>query len=144
MSRSARTRACRRARRCTLPYGAANRDPLAGSPTRRSSTSCARTTNTWAGVGVVHSCVGGPLARLEVNVALETFLRRVENPRLVVDPPPYRVNQVFRGPLHLEVEFDRITEAEAPPLRISSSSNGNSRANSGRCRCPNLGPAKYW
>ena len=56
----------------------------------------------------VHSCVGGPLARLEVNIALETFLRRVENPRLVVDPPPYRVNQVFRGPLHLEVEFDRI------------------------------------
>ena len=58
----------------------------------------------------VHSCVGGPLARLEVNIALETFLRRVENPRLVVDPPPYRVNQVFRGPLHLEVEFDRITD----------------------------------
>ena len=58
----------------------------------------------------VHSCVGGPLARLEVNLALETFLRRVENPRLVVDPPPYRVNQVFRGPLHLEVEFDRITD----------------------------------
>jgi cytochrome P450 len=45
-----------------------------------------------------------------VNIALETFLRRVENPRLVVDPPPYRVNQVFRGPLHLEVEFDRIKD----------------------------------
>ena len=58
----------------------------------------------------VHSCVGGPLARLEVNLALENFLRRVENPRLVVDPPPYRRNQVFRGPLHLEVEFDRITD----------------------------------
>jgi cytochrome P450 len=58
----------------------------------------------------VHSCVGGPLARLEVNIALETFLRRVENPRLVIDPPPYRVNQVFRGPLHLEVGFDRIAE----------------------------------
>ena len=57
----------------------------------------------------VHSCVGGPLARLEVNIAVETFLRRVENPRLVVDPPPYRQNQVFRGPLHLEVQFDRIT-----------------------------------
>ena len=58
----------------------------------------------------VHSCVGGPLARLEVNLAVENFLRRVENPRLVVDPPPYRQNQIFRGPLHLEVEFDRITD----------------------------------
>jgi len=28
----------------------------------------------------------------------------------MVDPPPYRVNQVFRGPLHLEVEFDRIVD----------------------------------
>ena len=27
-----------------------------------------------------------------------------------VDPPPYRENQIFRGPLHLEVEFDRITD----------------------------------
>lgn len=28
-----------------------------------------------------------PLPRLEVNIALETFRRRVENPRLVVDSP---------------------------------------------------------
>ena len=91
----------------------------------------------------VHSCVGGPLARLEVNLALENFLRRVENPRLVVDPPPYRQNQIFRGPLHLEVEFDRITD-EAPPSRPSSSSNGNSRANSGTCRCPSPDPGRYW
>ena len=81
-----------------------------GSPTPRSSTSSAPD-NQHVGWGRgVHSCVGGPLARLEVNIALETFLRRVENPRLVVDPPPYRENQVFRGPLHLEVEFDRIAD----------------------------------
>jgi hypothetical protein len=33
----------------------------------------------------------------------------VENPRLVVDPPPYRRSQVFRGPAHLVIEFDRIS-----------------------------------
>ena len=52
--------------------------------------------------------MGGPLARLEVNLALETFLRRVDNPRQVVDPPPYRRSQVFRGPLHLLVDVDGI------------------------------------
>ncbi len=90
----------------------------------------------------VHTCFGGPLARLEVNIALETFLRRVENPRLVVDPPPYRQNQVFRGPLHLEVDFDRITRLSRTIMKHSSSSNGRSRANSGKCRCPNRARAR--
>jgi fatty acid omega-hydroxylase len=92
-----------------LLYGAANRDPRRFDDPEKFDIQ--RPDNQHVGWGRgVHSCVGGPLARLEVNLALETFLRRVENPRLVVDPPPYRVNQVFRGPLHLEVEFDRITD----------------------------------
>ncbi|BBX70273.1 cytochrome P450 [Mycolicibacterium psychrotolerans] len=93
-----------------LLYGAANRDPKRFPDPETFDVH--RPDNEHVGWGRgVHSCMGGPLARLEVNIALETFLRRVENPRLVVDPPPYRVNQVFRGPLHLEVEFDRIAEA---------------------------------
>ena len=60
--------------------------------------------------GGIHSCVGGPLARLEVNLAFENFIGRVENPRLVEDPPPYRRSPMFRGPQHLWVEFDRITD----------------------------------
>jgi len=92
-----------------LMYGAANRDPrrftdpATFDPERRD--------NEHFGWGSgIHTCFGGPLARLEVNLALEVFLRRVENPRLVVDPPPYRHSQVFRGPLHLWIDYDRIRD----------------------------------
>jgi cytochrome P450 len=92
-----------------LLYGAANRDPRRFADPERLDIQ--RPDNEHVGWGRgVHSCVGGPLARLEVNVAVENFLRRVENPRLAIDPPPYRPNQVFRGPRHLEVEFDGITD----------------------------------
>jgi hypothetical protein len=52
---------------------------------------------------------------------METFLGRVENPRLIVDPPPYRQNQIFRGPLHLQVEFDRIKASEATRIGVEAS-----------------------
>ena len=54
--------------------------------------------------------MGGPLARPEVNIVLETFLRTVENPRLIVDPPPYRQSQIFRGPAHVRIDFDNILD----------------------------------
>jgi cytochrome P450 len=92
-----------------LMYGAANRDPKRFpnpnqfDPERRD--------NEHFGWGSgIHTCFGGPLARLEVNLAFETFLRRVENPRLVVDPPPYRQSNVFRGPEHLFIDCDRIRD----------------------------------
>jgi fatty acid omega-hydroxylase len=90
-----------------LMYGAANRDPAMFPEPAKFDVQ--RRNNQHFGWGSgIHTCMGGPLARLEVNLAVENFLRRVENPRLVVDPPPYRQSQVFRGPRHLEVEFDRI------------------------------------
>jgi cytochrome P450 len=55
-----------------------------------------------------HYCFGAPLARLEAQLALGEFARRVENPRLVTDPPPYRPSPVLRGPRHLLVQFDRV------------------------------------
>lgn len=52
----------------------------------------------------VHSCFGAPLARLEVQLALHQLIHRVEQPRLVQDPPPYRQNAILRGPRHLVIE----------------------------------------
>ncbi|MDJ0385595.1 cytochrome P450 [Streptomyces sp. G-G2] len=56
----------------------------------------------------VHSCFGAPLARLEAQLALSELARRLENPRLLEDPPPYRQNAVLRGPRHLRISCDGI------------------------------------
>ncbi|MGW0883320.1 cytochrome P450 [Streptomyces sp. NPDC002671] len=56
----------------------------------------------------IHSCFGAPLARLETQIALSELARRLENPRLVEDPPPYRQNAVLRGPRHLNIAFDGL------------------------------------
>ncbi|NUK15180.1 cytochrome P450 [Streptomyces lunaelactis] len=56
----------------------------------------------------IHSCFGAPLARLEAQIALSEPARRLDNPRLVEDPPPYRHNAVLRGPRHLNIEFDGL------------------------------------
>ncbi|MFG2972085.1 cytochrome P450 [Streptomyces sp. NPDC048331] len=56
----------------------------------------------------IHSCFGAPLARLEAQLALSELARRLENPRLLEDPPPYRRNAVLRGPRHLHIACDDI------------------------------------
>jgi cytochrome P450 len=92
-----------------LMYGAANRDPKKFPDPNTYDP--ARRNNEHMGWGSgIHTCFGGPLARLEVNIAIETFLDRVENPRLVVDPPPYRQSSVFRGPEHLVIDCDGIKD----------------------------------
>jgi cytochrome P450 len=92
-----------------LMYGAANRDPRKFSNPNKFDPERPETETMGWGSGI-HVCFGGPLARLEVNIALENFLRRVENPRLVVDPPPYRRSNVFRGPQNLLIDFDGIKD----------------------------------
>ncbi|WP_228000757.1 cytochrome P450 [Nocardia australiensis] len=92
-----------------LVYAAANRDPNRFPNPNRFDIQ--RPDNKHFGWGSgIHTCLGGPLARLEVNLALEIFQCRVATPRLVVDPPPYRRSQIFRGPRHLLIDFDRITD----------------------------------
>jgi fatty acid omega-hydroxylase len=95
-----------------LMYGAANRDPRRFPDPNTFDPRRADNEHVGWGRGI-HVCFGGPLARLEVNTAFEAFLRRVENPRLVEDPPPYRISQVFRGPRHVLVDYDKIRQ-DAP------------------------------
>ena len=90
-------------------YGAANRDPEKFRDPNKFDLEREEKESLGWGAGV-HVCFGGQLARLEVNTAVEAFLRRVENPRLVVDPPPYRRNALFRGPLHVLIDIDGIRD----------------------------------
>jgi cytochrome P450 len=61
--------------------------------------------------GGVHYCFGAPLARLETQIALGELVRRLRNPRLVTDPPPYRPSSALRGPRRLLVDFDGVNPA---------------------------------
>jgi cytochrome P450 len=56
----------------------------------------------------IHYCFGAGLARQETQVALIELSRRLKNPRLVQDPPPYRPNPSLRGPRHLPVAIDGL------------------------------------
>jgi cytochrome P450 len=61
--------------------------------------------------GGIHYCFGAPLARLEGQIALGELARRLREPRLVSDPPPYRPSSSLRGPQRLLVEFDGVNPA---------------------------------
>jgi fatty acid omega-hydroxylase len=92
-----------------LCYGSANRDPQRFE--NPDTIDLERPNNEHVGYSQgIHYCFGAPLARLEVQTAVSEFFRRVENPRLVEDPPPYRRNQIFRGPRHLAIEIDGIRD----------------------------------
>ena len=64
--------------------------------------------STSGSAAVFTTALAPPLARLEGHVALAALARRLVNPRLVEDPPPYRPNAVLRGPRHLLVDFDQL------------------------------------
>jgi cytochrome P450 len=59
----------------------------------------------------IHYCFGAPLARLEAQIALTQLAKRLQNPRLVADPPPYRPSPVLRGPIHLPIAYDGVNPA---------------------------------
>ncbi|GCE14903.1 cytochrome P450 [Tengunoibacter tsumagoiensis] len=57
----------------------------------------------------IHYCVGAPLARIEAQIALGEISRRLIKPELAIDPPPYRDNAALRGPRHLLVNFQGLS-----------------------------------
>ena len=89
----------------TLLLAAANRDPDRFTDPDRFDPD--RPDNQHLGFGSgLHYCFGAPLARTEVHLALAALASRLDNPRLVEDPPPYRPSPVLRGPRHLRVAYD--------------------------------------
>ncbi|MFG3201393.1 cytochrome P450 [Streptomyces sp. NPDC048192] len=93
--------------RMWLVLAAGNRDPERFKDPQRFDPDREDLQHLGFGSGI-HSCFGAPLARLETQIALSELARRLDNPRLAEDPPPYRQNAVLRGPRHLNVVFDGV------------------------------------
>src|SRR5260221_13649562 len=97
----------------TLALAAGNRDPARFADPDRFDPE--RRDNEHLGLGrCIPICFGLPLARMETQIALTELVRRLEQPRLVVDPPPYRPSPLLRGPEHLLIEVDEVRESGEP------------------------------
>ena len=83
-----------------LLFAAGNRDPKRFAHPDRFDPDRAGNPHFGFGGGP-HYCIGAPLARLEAETALVALAKRLVDPRLLEDPPPYRPGASLRGPEQL-------------------------------------------
>jgi cytochrome P450 len=101
----------------TLALAAGNRDPARFADPDRFDPE--RRDNQHLGFGSgIHSCFGAPLARIEAQIAFPELLRRLVQPRLVADPPPYRLSPLLRGPEHVLIEVEEVRTSEKPLAEV--------------------------
>ncbi len=84
--------------------GAANRDPAQFPDPDRLDIRREDNKHVAFGYGI-HFCLGGPLARVEGDVAISTLLRRLPNIRLADEPPVWEENVLLRTLQTLPVVF---------------------------------------
>lgn len=89
-----------------LAMAAANRDPSVFVDPHEFRPGRTAKPHLTAGSGV-HFCFGAPLDRLEVQIAMEALVRRLDNSRLA-SPPTYGFSPETRGPATLLIEVDGI------------------------------------
>ena len=95
--------AFKRGQEIALLFGAANRDPAQFSQPNQLDITRADNAHISFSLGI-HYCLGAPLARLELQVAIAELMRRLPNMRLS-ETPEYRPGYVIRGLKSLRVEF---------------------------------------
>ena len=86
-----------------LLLGAANRDPLAFDGAGRFRPDRSDQRNVSFGAGI-HFCIGAPLARLELQIALKVLFERLPRMR-IIETPRYRDSYHFHGLERLIVEW---------------------------------------
>jgi cytochrome P450 len=96
----------RKGQNTLLLLASANRDPQQFADPERFDV--AREDNHHIAFGMgIHFCLGAPLARIEGQVALDAFARRLAGARLAAEPEQ-KENITLRGLTSLSVSFDRI------------------------------------